>query len=361
MIRIDLPHEAFTERETRVAATGDTTVTAFRYRNGIEGLRIAMPRLEMVVLPYRGQQVWQAWVDGAPVGMQGMTEEPRAGATLLEAFGAFVYHCGLLGIGAPGPEDDHPLHGELPLAPIDEAWLEIAEDDGRTRLRVGGRWDFARAFRAHYRWLPSVGLVSGETTFTVEAKVENLMGSPLPFMYLAHPNFLPADGGEIAYSAHYGPGQVRVRTAVPPHLKVRDGYREQLLALEKDPSLHHRLSAELGFDPEIVFVIDYLAGEDGFAHSLQIRPDGSSDWIAHRPAECPVALRWISRTPEQDCIALAEPATSGLLGYTEERRQGRVPELAPGATWRTEIRLGRLDAEATQEIAARIERIAGRA
>ena len=121
-----------------VAKSHDTTVIALRLASGIEALRIVMPRLSLLVLPYRGQQVWQAWVDGRPLGMLGMTEEPRAGDTLLESFGAFLFHCGLLGTAAPGPENDHPLHGELPLAPMDEAWIEIGEEPGRTQLRICG-------------------------------------------------------------------------------------------------------------------------------------------------------------------------------------------------------------------------------
>ncbi len=360
MIRIDLPRSAFNDRATRVAQTGDTVVTAGRLPNGLETLRIVMPRMELLVLPFRGQQVWQAWVDGRPIGMRGMTEDPRDGATLLESFGAFLFHCGLLGTAAPGLEDDHPLHGELPLAPMDEAWLEVGEENGRTLMRVCGSWEFARAFRAHYRWSPSVALASDATTMTVNAQVENLMGSPLPFMYLAHPNFRPVDDATLAYSAPYGPEHVRVRADVPAHLGDRPGYRERLESLRVDPSQHHRLSADQTFDPEAVFLIDFRADADGFAHSMQVHPDGRADWIAHKPAECPVGIRWVSRTPEQDCIALAEPSTSGLLGYAAEQRAGRVPVLAAGATWSTEVRLGRLDLDAARAMADHISQVAGR-
>jgi hypothetical protein len=360
MIRIDLPHEIFIERGTRLATTGDATVTAFRYPNGIEALRVTCPRLELVVLPYRGQQVWQAWVDGAPIGMRGMTDEPRVGATLLEAFGAFVYHCGLLGIAAPGPEDDHPLHGELPLAPMDETWLEVTEEVGRTRLRICGAWEYARAFRAHYLWTPSVEVLSDATTFAIRAEVRNLMGSPFPFSYLMHPNFRPVDGARLAYSAPYTAEAVRVRTEVPVHLGDKPGYREQLEAFRLDPSAHHVLTPGLAFDPEVVFLIDYLTDEDGFAHTLQLLPDGRADWIAHRPSDCPVAVRWLSRTPEQDCIALAEPATSGIGGFTEERRLGHVPVLPPSATWATEARIGQLNIDEAARVSAEIDRISGR-
>lgn len=355
MIRIDLPRHVFADRPTVVAATSSLRATAFRHACGAEALRIETPRLDLLALPYRGQQVWRVDVDGAPMGMRGMTAEPRAGTTLLDTFGAFLFHCGLLGTAAPGPEDDHELHGELPLAPMDAAWLEVSEGS----LRLCGTWEFARAFRAHYRWSPSVAMRADATTLTVEAQVENL-GAAFPFMYLMHPNFRPVDGARLHYAAPYDAGAVRVRAEVPAHLGDRPGYAEGLAALARDPALHHHLVPGLPLDPEAVFLIDYRADDEGFAHALQVHPDGRADWAAHRPAECPVAPRWISRTPDQDAIALTEPSTSGLTGFAAERRAGRVPVLAAGATWRTEVRMGRLDAGEARAMVARVDRIAGR-
>jgi hypothetical protein len=359
-MRLHLQQGMFAEAPRILADAGDMRLTTERLANGIAVLRVDTGRLRLEVLPFRGQQIWQAWVDGQPMGMRGMTESPRAGEMLLESFGAFVYHCGLLGIAAPGPEDDHPLHGELPLARMDAAYIDIEAAPGGTRATIGGSFDYAKAFRAHYRWSPRIGVRAGSSAFEVTARIDNLMASPMPFMYLAHPNFRPVDEAELVYSARYGPDHVRVRTSVPAHLGDKPGYREQLASLEKDPSRHHRLRAGLSFDPEVVFEIDYLADADGYAHSLQVHPDGRSDWIAHRPADCPVAIRWLSRTPEQDCIALAEPATSGLTGFTEELRRGHVPVLAPRARWETTFRIGRLDQAETAAKRRDIEILAGR-
>ena len=351
----------FAEREWELVKAADLAITTLRLPNGIEVLRVAGVRLKLEILPFRGQQIWQAWVDGQPIGMRGLTVQPRAGSTVLEAFGAFVYHCGLLGIAAPGPDDDHPLHGELPLAVMDTAYVDLDMTEAGAMVTVGGSFEYAKAFRAHYVWSPAISLLTHEPRFAVTARIENRMRSPMPFMYLAHPNFRPVNGAELVYSAHYGPQNVRVRTSVPAHLGDKPGYRAQLLELQRDPSLHHRLTNDLRFDPEVVFEIDYLADTDGYAHTLQVHPDGQADWIAHRPSDCPVAIRWLSRTPEQDCVALAEPSTSGLTGYSEERRRGNVPELAPGAWWETQFRIGRLDAEAASKIRQTIERLAGRA
>lgn len=267
-MRFNLYHSMFGDRESELIKTDDLTVTTQRLSNGIEMLRVAGPRLALEILPFRGQQIWQAWVDGRPIGMRGMTAQPRAGLTVLESLGALVYHCGLLGIAAPGPEDDHPLHGELPLAVMDSAHLDLESTAKGTMIRVGGLFEYAKAFRAHYLWSPEICFLAADTTFEVTARIDNRMQSPMPFMYLAHPNFRPVDGAELVYSALYGPDHVRVRTSVPAHLGDKPGYRAQLLELQRDPSLHHRFTSNLTFDPEVVFEIDYIADQAGYGRVI---------------------------------------------------------------------------------------------
>jgi hypothetical protein len=39
-------------------------------------------------------------------------------------------------------------------------------------------------------------------------------------------------------------------------------------------------------------MIDYLADEEGWAHSLQVHPDGSADYVRHRPTELDKSMRY---------------------------------------------------------------------
>lgn len=361
MITIPLHPSVFGDRERPVMSAADLEVRAFRYASGVEGLRVLSPRVEMEVLPFRGQQVWRLRLDGAEAGMRGMLAEPTAAPTLLESFGAMFYHCGLLGTAAPGPGDSHPLHGELPQAPMGAAALEVGEGPGGTRLRITGAYEHATAFAAHYRAEPSVALKAGEATVEVVMRVTNLAGVAFRFAYLGHANFRPVDGARLHYSAPYDAAHVRVRQEVPAHLGAEPpGYRELLARFAADPAAHHHLAPGRPFDPEVVFLIDYLADDEGWAHSLQVHPDGKADWIAHRPAECPRAVRWLSRTPDQDCIAIAEPTTSGIEGRAAEERAGRLALLAPGGTWQATMRMGRLGPDEAAAMVAHLDRVAGR-
>ena len=55
-------------------------------------------------------------------------DDDDVGVTHGDADGAFMLHCGALAMGCPGEGDDHQLHGELPNAPYQRAWLHGDED-----------------------------------------------------------------------------------------------------------------------------------------------------------------------------------------------------------------------------------------
>lgn len=353
--RIELHKALFDDKERPLCQSGEFTVTAFCFDNGVAALRIQNSRGEIVVLPYQGMQVWRASFDGRELTMRSMFEQPKNTQVYLETYGAFLIHCGITGLGAPGPTDNHPLHGELPNAPMDAAWLEIDSDSGS--LTVAAQYQYTVAFTTNYNAIIRTTMSAGSALLDVEVAVENLKQSPMDLMYLAHANFCPVDHGELHYSAVYSADSVRVRQSIPSHVTPQPGYKEFLQQLAQDPVPHHTLKPGLGFDPEVVFEIDLKAGEDGFGHALQRHPGGFSDYIGYRPDEAPVCMRWICRTPDQDGLGVAFPATSGVEGYTTEKAKGRVASLAGGETWQIAMRMGHLTAAETSDVIRTIEQI----
>jgi hypothetical protein len=85
------------------------------------------------------------------------------------------------------------------------------------------------------------------------------------------------------------------------------------------------------FDPEVVFYIDYQADADGWAHSIQVHPDGQADYIRHRPAQLNKGVRWICRTADQDALGLILPSTAEPEGYSAEKAKGNIKVLP--AAW----------------------------
>jgi hypothetical protein len=190
--------------------------------------------------------------------------------------------------------------------------------------------------------------------------ITNERRASLDLMYLAHANFRPVDGAHLSYSAPYDAAHVRVRQEIPSHINPPPGYTDLIQRLAVDPALHHRMSPDLAYDPEAVFMVDYRADGEGLAHSLQILPDGSADYIAHRPAELPYVIRWLSRTPDQDCLGLALPATAGVLGFAAEKAAGRIVAVPSGATWSMGLTFGALAPPEAARLAAHIDATAGR-
>ena len=164
----------------------------------------------------------------------------------------------------------------------------------------------------------------------------------MELMYLAHVNFRPVDNGRLVYSAPCTPEHVRVRSSIPSHIRPPEGYRKFLAELEANPEQHNLLKPDLAFDPEVVFFIDYLTDDAGWAHSMQVHPDGSADFISHRPSELDHGVRWISRTADQDCLGIILPATAEPEGYLAEKAKGNIKILPAQGKFHCEMEIGAL-------------------
>jgi len=182
----------------------------------------------------------------------------------------------------------------------------------------------------------------------------------MEFMYLAHANFRPVDNGRLVYSAPCTPDHVRVRRSIPSHIKPPPGYVDFLNELERQPEKHNLLAPDLPFDPEVVFFIDYLADEQGWAHTMQIHPDGNADYIRHRPDQLDIGVRWISRTGDQDALGLILPATAEPEGYLAEKAKGNIKVVPPKGVFQIDMEMGALTPDEAQRMAEEINRLLAR-
>jgi hypothetical protein len=342
---IRLTPAMFGDKELALASHGELTANTFRFESGVCALRLRNSVGELVLLPFQGQQVWSANFGGRELAMKSMFEQPRPTRVYLDSYGAFLIHCGITAMGVPGESDSHPLHGELPNAPYNEALVVIGEDEHGLFVGLHGHYQHTVAFAHNYMAMPLVKLYAGESLFSTRMEVKNLKQTPMELMYMAHVNFRPVDNGELIYSAPSDAAHVRVRTSIPSHIKPGPGFKEFIDALARHPEQHHVLKPGLAFDPEIVFYIDYNADAEGWAHAMQRHPDGSADYIRHKPAQLDHGVRWISRTPDQDCLGIVLPATAEPEGYSAEKAKGNIKTLAAGETWAAEMWMGYLSPE----------------
>jgi galactose mutarotase-like enzyme len=356
-VRIDLATVHFGEKERLLAEAAGFRISAFRYDSGIEALRIKNNRGEMIVLPFKGHQIWRLVMDGRDLTMKSMFEEPVANVPYLETYGAFFIHCGATAMGPPTLTEQHGLHGELPNAPYQKGAIVI--DEAAKSCAVIGTYEYTVAFSTHYLATSTHTMRADDTLIDVSLDVANLKKTPMELMYLAHANFRPVDNGELHYTADYDAKSIRVRTSIPPHIKAKPGYPEFLQELSRNPRLHHVLKPELAFDPEVAFMMDMKADKDGFAHALLQRPDGTSDYIRYQPKQCSQCVRWICRTPDQDAIGMAFPSTSGVEGVAAEKKKGLFAVVEGGAHWRVDMTMGTLSVDETNKVIKQIEKVNG--
>lgn len=347
--------EHFARGEVLVARSGALSASTFRFASGVCAVRLRSDRGEVVILPFQGQHIWSAQVDGRNLGWRSMVTEPVPNVPFLATFGGFMQHCGLSGVGGPGPEDTHALHGELPNAPYQEAWLEAGSDARGEYLGLGGRFHNAAAFTLDYVAEPLVKLYEGATLFNVEMKITNQKQTPMEMFYLAHVNFLPIDDARLVYSAPRN--GVRVRANIPSHVMANPDYAALIDSLKANPEQHETIVPGRLFDPEVVFLIDYVADADGWGHTMQVHPDGSADYLRHRVAELRHVTRWISRTLDQDALAMAEVGTSEPDGAILEREKGNAKILQPGESFHASFDVGTLPAAEAQQVEAHVEKL----
>lgn len=351
---INITPHFFTQQEKLLVDHGPLSACSFCFASGVCGLRLKNEVGQLILLPFQGQQIWSVEFGGRNLTMKSMFSEPRPTQQYLETYGGFLLHCGVTSMGVPSKDDTHPLHGELPNAPYQKAFLVTGEDEKGPYIGLGGSYQHTVAFNHNYIAEPMVKLHAGSSTIWVAMTVTNLKQSNMELMYLAHANFRPVDDGRLVYSAPCTPHHVRVRRSIPSHIRPIAGYVEFLEELEREPEKHNRLSPDLLFDPEVVFFIDYLADADGWAHSMQVHPDGNADYIRHRPDQLDKGVRWISRTGDQDALGLILPATAEPEGYLAEKAKGNIKVLPPKGVFHFELEMGALTPAEAQRMEEKI-------
>jgi len=355
--RVEVRSQFIDNLERPFVQHGALTASTFRFSTGVDAIRIRNEKGSLVVLPFQGQQIWSAEFGGRTLTMKSPFAEPVPTQEYLQTYGGFVLHCGFNAMGVPAEGDKHPLHGELPNAPYQSAYVVVGSDDEGEYIGVGGAHKHTLAFGTNYEARPLVKLYAGASNCRIFFEAENLNHTPMEYMYMAHINFRPVDNSRLVYSAQCTPEHVRVRKSIPSHVTPSPGYREYLDELEKHPEKHHLLAPEIVFDPEIVFAIDYVADDEGWAHSMQVHPDSSADFIRHRPSQLDKGVRWIYRSPDQDALGIFLPATAEPEGYAAEKAKGNIKVLGAGESFKCEIEAGVLDPAAAGALSAHIEEV----
>ncbi|MDR6351814.1 aldose 1-epimerase family protein [Pantoea sp. SORGH_AS_0659] len=322
--RLPLRREQFHETPATLLRNETFHVELFRYPAGVEAVCISNPRGTVIVLPFYGQMVWDANFDGHSLTMSHSFKQPLPGSSIIDTYGCFAFHSGLLANGCPAEDDDHPLHGEMACARMDSAWI-VLEDD---RLSLEGETEYVKGFGHHYLAAPAVRLEANAARLHIEMNVTNLAGAPMPLQYMCHLNSAWLDQGRFQQSIPTGAFQLR--SSIPAHVKPTPQWRAYTDQLARDPQAFQQLDQPQMCDPEIVFFADDL---QQYGDEMQFElhsPQGFALMTRFSSQQFPHATRWMLHNRDQQVAAYVLPSTCRPEGFKAAQRAGTLIELAPG-------------------------------
>jgi len=277
------------------------------YPGKVPCMRVVNARGRVDILPYKGMQIWRAKFDGRQLAMHSMFKRPDRARDYLASYGAFFLHCGITAMGDPGPEDQHPLHGELPSARFSRVFIDYAPDN--QNLTIGAIYRHKMAFASHYEFRTEYALSTDDATIACKVAVTNLRPEPMHLMYLGHANFRPAAQARLL-SNQVNASEIAARS---------DEHATETVSSLAFPSGH-------------------------VARRLQIWPDGSADYAWHHTDALPFAVEWRHESGVERAFGLSLPGTCTTMGQAREIAAGRVPTLSGNETWRASFGFGLLNA-----------------
>ena len=294
--------------------------------SGIEAIKLINSKGFIIVLPFYGQIIWDAQFNGHSLTMKNMFSEPKLGATIIDTYGCFAFHSGLIRNGCPSPEDDHPLHGEMPCAPMDKAWLIVDED----YIGVGGEVEYVKGFGDHYLAKPEAILYSDSSLFDINMQVTNLASVEMPLQYMCHMNYCYEHGA--TFSQNIPESAVQLRQTIPAHVKPTPQWLKFNQQIQEGEYKLDKLENDEMYNPEIVFFMDNL---QQYQQQLEYRmhsPKGHTYLAKFSSEQFNYATRWILFNADQQVGAFVLPATCRPEGYLAAEKSGALIKLQPKQT-----------------------------
>lgn len=322
--KIELQHHFFTDNSKVIFRNEEMTASLFRYPSGVEAIELKNSRGRLVVLPYMGQMIWDLEFDDTDLKMKNMFSQPKKVTSVIDTYGCFAFHSGLIRNGCPGPEDDHDLHGEMACAEMDRAWLEI-KDEGIT---ICGETEYVKGFGHHYLARPTVKMFSQESFIEISMNVKNLSGSEMPLQYMCHTNYAYVENAVL--KQNIPDNAFKLRESVPGHVKPTENWLEYNRKIISGVETINTLNKPEMYNPEIVFFVDELNQYQEKAEFEMISPGGTVFFTQFSTAELNYATRWILHNCDQQVGAFVLPATCRPEGFLAAEKSGTLVKLAAG-------------------------------
>ena len=337
MAIVKLYKRDFEENAKVIVSHKDLCVEIKKYASGIESLTIKNSKGHDEVLPFMGQIIWDVVFNGKSLKLHNIFDMPRPAKTIIDTYGCFAFHSGLLANGCPAPDDTHPMHGEFSITDIHEAYLEIEENS----IKVVSKCNYCQGFGFHYIAKPSVSLESEASCIDIDLEVENLTASPMPLQYMCHMNYAYFDNAKI--TSNIPDSAFKLRESIPSHVHPTEkwlAYNEQLKELQKEGKTLSVLNEKQMYDPEIVFMADGVDKYAEDAHFEMDCGDGDVCFTEYKTSDFPCATRWIMYNPDLKVAAFVLPATCRPEGFNAAKKAGTLIYLQSGERKHFHVKTG---------------------
>lgn len=336
MNKIFLRRKMFSEQSYVIYKSDDFEVTLFRYPSDIEGIEVKNSRGKVTLLPYMGQIIWGLEFDGCDLRMKNMFKIPHHANEIVDTYGCFAFHSGLLANGCPSPEDTHVLHGEMACSKMDSSCLEIDNDF----VKVSGSKEYAKGFGDHYLAEPSVTLRKGQSNIIIEMTVTNLSECQvMPLQYMCHMNYAYVQNARLTQTI---PNEAfALRESIPAHVHPTEKWLTYNEELKQHPGQLNMLNQPKMYDPEIVFFADNLKryGEDLTFEMTS--PDDVTFFTEFSSKDFNFATRWLLYNEDQKVAAFVLPGTCRPEGFNAAKQNGSLIYLKPQEQKRFKVTTGK--------------------
>ncbi|MBU3172498.1 aldose 1-epimerase family protein [Clostridium estertheticum] len=324
MNKIFLQRDMFSQNRYVIYKSEEFEVTLFKYSSGIEAIELTNSKGKVTILPFMGQIIWGLEFDGHDLRMKNMFKRPRQAKEIVETYGCFAFHSGLLANGCPSPEDTHLLHGEMACSKMDNAWLEIDNEF----VKIEGDTEYAKGFGDHYLAKPSVTLSKGQSNICIEMSVTNLSEcQDMPLQYMCHMNYVYVDNAKLTQTL---PNEAfMLRESIPAHVHPTKGWLAYNNELKEHPGSLNILNGSEMYDPEIVFFADKLEKYGEYLTFEMASPEGFTFFTKFSTKDFNYATRWLLYNEDQKVAAFVLPGTCRPEGFNAAKENGSLIYLKP--------------------------------
>ncbi|MBI3417252.1 MAG: aldose 1-epimerase family protein [Verrucomicrobia bacterium] len=311
-------------------------------QEGVELVVVDNGKLQFTVVPTRGMGVLEAKLGDVRLGWHSPVKEvvhprhinlqSRGGLGWLEGFNEWMVRCGLESNGHPGTDKfinnvgdeatmELTLHGKIANIPASEVEV-VVDREPPYRISVRGRVDERMFYGPKLELWTEISTEPGSSEFRIADTITNRGAPEQEFEMLYHANYssplLEAGATFLAPVSRVIPFNDHAAKSVKDYAiyaAPKAGFIEQVYCL-------HPLADAQG---RTVIVLANKARDRAVSMSFSVK-------------ELPYVTLWKNTASEgEGYVTGLEPGTNFPNNRRIERKLGRVPKLAPGASWSATI------------------------